>query len=659
MAGEEELYHFQVNLGGMLDILSNHLYTSADVFLRELLQNGVDAITLRRQRDPGWRGGCIHIRVYPGEKMVFTDNGAGLTREEINRFLSVIGQSSKHDLLSGEMSGDYIGRFGIGLLSCFMVSDSIVIHTRSTESPCAYEWTGRPDGTYTLRELEGTAEEGQEPGAQGISGKVSGAEKDGIVSGKVPGAEKDGIVSEKLPGAESTAEKSGVISWTVWGEGTAGESAGEVLAGTSVLLECKPGCEEYFQPDTLMRLVQYYGLMLPVSVYLNDREEPLNQVPENFSYLSRSRLLEFGAWMFEESFLEAIPIQTPHLSGAAYVLPYETDSMVKNGHRIYLKNMLLTDQGVPLLPEWAFFLRCFLNTTGLRPTASRESFYEDSELQLARDEFSGAVKEHFKRLAQDRPEILQSIVSVHYHAIKAMAVWDDEIFRLFIDYLPFVTSEGDMTGSALKRVDEALYVSELSRFQQLKSVFNAQNRLLICTGYTYDDELIPKLAEMFGLSIMPMHEEDMEDVLREIPWQEGQKARRLTNAFNRSLEEFDCRAEIRSFQPQHLPALYFMSDDVRFIRKVLNVRENTAGVFSEALSSLLSGTEDKAMATLYLNYYNPLIQRLLHDGRTEVLESVAKILYVQALASGGHSLHHRELKALGDELLYLVELNGE
>ena len=48
-----EAYHFQVNLGGMLDILSNHLYQSADVFLRELLQNGVDAIKLREKKEPG------------------------------------------------------------------------------------------------------------------------------------------------------------------------------------------------------------------------------------------------------------------------------------------------------------------------------------------------------------------------------------------------------------------------------------------------------------------------------------------------------------------------------------------------------------------------------------------------------------------------------
>ena len=51
----ESTFRFQVNLGGMLDILSNHLYKSPDVFLRELLQNGIDAITLRKKRQPGQR----------------------------------------------------------------------------------------------------------------------------------------------------------------------------------------------------------------------------------------------------------------------------------------------------------------------------------------------------------------------------------------------------------------------------------------------------------------------------------------------------------------------------------------------------------------------------------------------------------------------------
>ena len=45
----EEKYRFQVNLGGMIEILSDHLYSSPDVYIRELLQNGADAITAKRK----------------------------------------------------------------------------------------------------------------------------------------------------------------------------------------------------------------------------------------------------------------------------------------------------------------------------------------------------------------------------------------------------------------------------------------------------------------------------------------------------------------------------------------------------------------------------------------------------------------------------------
>ncbi|MCI8477809.1 MAG: HSP90 family protein, partial [Oscillospiraceae bacterium] len=125
-----ESYHFQVNLGGILDVLSNHLYKRPDVFLRELLQNGVDAITLRQKREPTWHRGRITISVTPGHRLIFYDNGAGLDEGEIHRCLAVIGQSSKTALVTGTLPEDYIGRFGIGLLACVLVSDSIVVHTR-------------------------------------------------------------------------------------------------------------------------------------------------------------------------------------------------------------------------------------------------------------------------------------------------------------------------------------------------------------------------------------------------------------------------------------------------------------------------------------------------------------------------------------------------
>lgn len=137
-----DTYHFQVNLGGMLDVLSNHLYKSPDVFLRELLQNGVDAVTLRQKSQPDWNRGKLTITVEPGRRLIFRDNGAGLSEEGIQRFLAVIGQSSKTELVNGKIPEDYIGRFGIGLLSCFMVSNSIVVHTRPAAGGGAHVWTG-------------------------------------------------------------------------------------------------------------------------------------------------------------------------------------------------------------------------------------------------------------------------------------------------------------------------------------------------------------------------------------------------------------------------------------------------------------------------------------------------------------------------------------
>lgn len=577
-----EIFHFQVNLGGMLDVLSNHLYKSPDVFLRELLQNGVDAITLRQKLQPDWSEGSIHISLDPGRHLIFRDNGSGLTQEEIHRFLSVIGQSSKNNLEDLRYSEDYIGRFGIGLLSCFMVSDSIVVETRSIDGGIGHVWTGLPDGTYTLNTLE------------------------------------------------------------------------DCPLGTAVILTAKPGLEHYFFPEKIKSLVCYYGLTLPAPVYLEGYPEQLNKIPADFSIVSHSQLLAFGDWLFEEEFLDAIPIQTKHLNGVAFILPYQTNVSVKNTHRIYLKHMLLTEQGDTLLPSWAFFLRCFLNTSGLRPTASREDFYEDTELDEARKEFTDAVQAYLYHLSVQNPNRLQSIVILHELAIKSIAVWDNSLFQLFIDYLNFQTSEGSMTGAMLKEAGPARWTSSLPRFKQLKPIFLSQNQLLICTNYTYDDELIHKMIQQYHLPITPLQEETIDLVLEEPTAEENLTSLPLLNAANRSLCSFDCKVELRHFLPSDLPVLYSISDEVQFLRQIQNANF-TENMFSNALSSLLASVEERPLAILYLNGNSPLIQQLKSITNTQLLESIIKVLYIQALLAGGHPLKGGELKILNQALLDLVE----
>ncbi len=135
------------------------MYSSKNVFIRELIQNSVDAIkfrALQNQFEPK-----ILVEFYQnkqGNGLIFSDNGIGLTFEEVNEFLSKIGSSSKSDLL--ENRNDFIGQFGIGLLSCFMVSDEIVVLSKSLKSEAAVKWTGFINGTYSTEYSESQNEIG-------------------------------------------------------------------------------------------------------------------------------------------------------------------------------------------------------------------------------------------------------------------------------------------------------------------------------------------------------------------------------------------------------------------------------------------------------------------------------------------------------------------
>lgn len=145
---------FQVDLHGIVAILSQHLYSSPRVFVRELLQNALDAITARRQLEPGWPGG-VTITVGDDASVSFEDDGIGLTADEVRELLATIGRSSKRDELDLQREG-FLGQFGIGLLSCFLVSDTIEVRTRSASTPDAPTmlWVARGDGTYDLTETE-------------------------------------------------------------------------------------------------------------------------------------------------------------------------------------------------------------------------------------------------------------------------------------------------------------------------------------------------------------------------------------------------------------------------------------------------------------------------------------------------------------------------
>ena len=155
---------FQVDLRGMVDLLSRNLYSGPRVYVRELLQNAVDAIAARRALEPGCPQRVVIGlgRADGAATLTCTDTGIGLTAGEVDELLSTIGASSKRDEL-GLARGDYLGQFGIGLLSCFMVSPEIVVTSRSARGtgaggPVGAGGPGGPGVRWRGRSEEHTSE---------------------------------------------------------------------------------------------------------------------------------------------------------------------------------------------------------------------------------------------------------------------------------------------------------------------------------------------------------------------------------------------------------------------------------------------------------------------------------------------------------------------
>ncbi len=597
-------FKFQVNLGGIIDLLANHTYSSPQIFIRELLQNGVDAIVARRMVEPEHRGEMqIELPAQTLEAppvLVFRDNGIGLTEAEIHLFLATIGQSSKRDGLFAR-TGDFIGQFGVGLLSCFVVSEQIVVRTCSATDPTtALEWQGRADGTYSIKPLDQ-----------------------------------------------------------------------QMAPGTEVWLYAKSGSEEYFAAEKVMRLAHHYGSLLPFAINFVDGAEVnrLNEArppwQEEFldESLEREAYLEYGRTEFATEFLDYIPIRSGagDVAGVAFVLPYSPSLAMKKTHRVYLKNMLLSEQTEGLLPDWAFFVKCVVNANELRPTASRESFYEDEALIVTRAALGMQLRHYLIDLATENPERLKKLIHLHFLSIKALAVDDEEFFRIFVNWLPFETNMGTMTLTEYMRDHEVVrYVADRDQFRQVARIAGAQSLCIINAAYTYDAELIQKVGEVFPhLALEMVDSQTLTHNFEYLTLEEQDELAEFIKLANELLLPFKCFVEIRAFSPKELPALYNISAEVQFKRSIESTREVANTFWTSVLDDLESGLGEDSLAQLCFNYRNPVVYKITRMRDETLLRLSIQMLYVQAILLSHRPLNSKEMALLNEGLLGFIERGAD
>jgi molecular chaperone HtpG len=590
---------FQVHLRGIIDLLSHHLYSSPAVFVRELLQNATDAIRARQREEPGYVGEA-RITVGAGGEVVFEDDGIGLAEEEIHRFLATIGESSKRDAIA-ERRSDYIGQFGIGLLSCFMVADEISVRTRSAREGRTFSWRGRQDGTYDVREAE-----------------------------------------EPLPGP-----------------------------GTRVTLRPNAAGEKECAPERVFELAAHYGGMLPFPIRFRSRHEERLVNPTPPPWLGgepgafrekRDALLAYGKGLFGQEAVDAIPLRATAgaIEGVAYVLPFAPHFGARQKHRVYLKRMLLTESAETLLPDWAFFVRCVVNADDLRPTASREGFYEDDTLGHARQELGAELRRYLVRLAREAPSALQRLIALHALSMKALALDDDDFFALVSRWFVFETSQGTMKLEEIARLGGPIrYVPSLEGFRQLARVAAAQGLCIVNAAYTYDTAILEKLGRLSTeTEVVAFSANDLPQAFEELDVEERRRVHPLLHAASGAIRGYGCELHVKKFLPADLPALYAADDQASFARDLERAKEGSDALFASLLGGLAAEAPGE-IPHLYLNLHNPVIVRLVSVESPALLRTLVEMIYVQALLLAHRPLKSGEMALLNRGLGALIAAVGE
>ena len=165
----KETLSFQTEVKQLLQLMIHSLYSNKEIFLRELISNAADATDKLRFEALNnaallENDGDLQISVTcdtAAKTITITDNGIGMSREEVIENLGTIAKSGTKaffEQLSGDAKKDanLIGQFGVGFYSAFIVADDVAVETRRAGSPAneAVRWVSKGDGEFSIENIE-------------------------------------------------------------------------------------------------------------------------------------------------------------------------------------------------------------------------------------------------------------------------------------------------------------------------------------------------------------------------------------------------------------------------------------------------------------------------------------------------------------------------
>ena len=375
---------FKAESKRLLDMMINSIYTHKEIFLRELLSNASDAIDKLSYRSltdegVGLSRGDFAITVTPDtEKRTLTvsDNGIGMSREELEENLGVIANSGTFRFrqeLNPEKAGDtdVIGQFGVGFYSAFMVADHITVISKKYGEEQAYRWESSGADGYTVdpceKETVGTdiilhlRDDGDEPDEysqylrEGTLARLVKKYSDYI---RFPIRMEMTHSRRKEGSPDDKPEFEDVREW-------------ETVNSMVPLWQRKKSDVKREEYDKFYQ--ERFGDMTP---------------PQSVVTVSAEGAVTYQALLF-------IPSQAP---GLYYTEDYEP------GLQLYSSGVMIMDKCADLLPDYLSFVRGVVDSPDLSLNISRELLQHDRQLKIISANLEKKLRAELERMLRDDRE---------------------------------------------------------------------------------------------------------------------------------------------------------------------------------------------------------------------------------------------------------------
>ena len=325
--------NIKISSENMMPIIKKWLYSDKDIFLREIVANGIDAITkFKKLVDMGEACDdgaeyCVKISVDKKNKtLTVEDNGIGMTDEEVENYITQIAFSGASDFLSKyeKAGGDgIIGHFGLGFYSAYMVSDYVEIYTKSFKNTPAVRWESDGNASYSIEETE------------------------------------------------------------------------QESRGTKIVMHIAASEKEFIDENNIKNLVRKYCSFMPYNIYVSfkgdGKDEPLNStVPlysknpkdcteEDYKNFYRDTFMDYNEPMFWVHLNMDYPF---NLKGILYFPKVKNKVELERGKvKLYCNQVFIADNIKEVIPEFLMLLNGVIDCPDIPLNVSRSFLQNDSQVQ--------------------------------------------------------------------------------------------------------------------------------------------------------------------------------------------------------------------------------------------------------------------------------------